>query len=66
MMTAAVSIPVGDDFRDSLFAGPGGEVRRWQALALLFLTQMLAIGSVSYGFAVLLKPLAVDFRSGPG
>lgn len=64
MMTAAVSIPVGDDHRDSLFAGPGGEVRRWQALALLFLTQMLAIGSVSYGFAVLLKPLAADFGLG--
>lgn len=70
-MTAAVPVladtgpadsgPAGDDCPESLFDGPGGEVRRWQALALLFLTQMLAIGSISYGFAVLLKPLAADF-----
>lgn len=60
-MTAAVSHPAGGAGADSLFGGPGGEVRRWQALALLFLMQMLAIASISYGFALLLKPLAADF-----
>ncbi|OCC23638.1 hypothetical protein MB02_10745 [Croceicoccus estronivorus] len=37
------------------------EAQRWQALGLLFFAQMVAIGSISYGFAVLLKPLSLDF-----
>lgn len=40
---------------------PAREGQRWQALGLLFFAQMVAIGSISYGFAVLLKPLSLDF-----
>lgn len=40
---------------------PVREPPRWLALALLFFAQMVAIGSISYGFSVLLKPLALDF-----
>ncbi len=41
---------------------PAHEGQRWQALGLLFFSQMVAIGSISYGFAVLLKPLSDDFN----
>lgn len=41
---------------------PVREQQRWLALALLFFAQMVAIGSISYGFSVLLKPLAEDFN----
>jgi len=41
---------------------PVRETQRWLALALLFFAQMVAIGSISYGFSVLLKPLALDFN----
>ena len=41
---------------------PVREPQRWLALALLFFAQMVAIGSISYGFSVLLKPLADDFN----
>lgn len=40
---------------------PETELKRWLALGLLFLAQMIAIGSISYGFALLLKPLAEEF-----
>lgn len=43
------------------FHGPRANRRRWQALAVLFFAQMTALGSISYGFSVLLKPLAADF-----
>lgn len=42
-------------------AAPQTELKRWLALGLLFLAQMIAIGSISYGFALLLKPLAAEF-----
>lgn len=42
-------------------AAPQTEVKRWLALGLLFLAQMIAVGSISYGFALLLKPLAAEF-----
>lgn len=42
-------------------AAPAEPPRRWIGLGLLFFAQMVAIGSISYGFAVLLKPLALDF-----
>lgn len=35
--------------------------RAWCALALLFLAQMAAIGSTSYGFGLLVKPLSAEF-----
>lgn len=40
---------------------PAHEKRYWLGLGLLFFAQMVAIGSISYGFAVLLKPLSLDF-----
>ena len=42
-------------------AAPETEAKRWLALGLLFLAQMVAIGSISYGFSLLLKPLAAEF-----
>lgn len=56
-MTAVTRALAADD----PFHGAGANLRRWQALALLFFAQMVAIGSISYGFSVLLKPLAADF-----
>lgn len=41
---------------------PAEPPRRWFGLALLFFAQMIAIGSITYGFSVLLKPLAQDFE----
>lgn len=55
--TRTVSPPIADPFCE-----PGANQRRWYALALLFFAQMMAIGSISYGFSVLLKPLSADFR----
>lgn len=43
-------------------SAPETEVKRWLALGLLFLAQMVAIGSISYGFSLLLKPLAAEFN----
>lgn len=40
---------------------PVREPQRWLALALLFFAQMVAIGSISYGFSVLLKSLTASF-----
>ncbi len=40
---------------------PVREAQRWFALALLFFAQMVAIGSISYGFSVLLKPLVASY-----
>ena len=56
MIATAHALAADDPFR-----GPRANLRRWRALALLFLAQMVAIGSISYGFSVLLKPLAADF-----
>ncbi len=57
-MTSAAAISIANVGADSAPAEPP---RRWIGLGLLFFAQMVAIGSISYGFSVLLKPLALDF-----
>ena len=54
-----IAIAAGPE--DAVPAAPAEQPRRWVGLALLFFAQMVAIGSISYGFSVLLKPLAQDF-----
>lgn len=49
------------DHADDPGSSQGDSVSAWFTLGILFMVQMLVVGSIAYGFGLLVKPIASEF-----